>query len=74
MKQYKNMRKTIKILDRVICDRCKKVLKKDSLDNVEGGTLSISFGYDSDYDLESYDADICDNCFKKVLRKFMVPR
>lgn len=58
--------KTIEIIDDVECDICGKTCK-DHIDNIESATLSAYWGYSSKKDGQSFEVDICENCFDKTL-------
>jgi hypothetical protein len=66
MKKY--VKKTIDDLDDITCDVCNQSCKKHH--NIESATLSAYWGYDSKRDGETFDVDICESCFDKLI-KFM---
>lgn len=78
MRKYKT--RQVKALIDIYCDICNKRCKRDSdwiavadadapltEKDFELATLSATWGYNSRKDGESYHADICENCFDKVV-------
>ena len=67
MRKYKEVKKTEETLDEATCGWCGKVVNKTG-HQIEGIMFSLAFGYGSDYDLQSFDFEICDDCFSKYLK------
>ena len=68
MRTYKEIKKKVDTVDKIVCDLCGKDIKiyenSTALDPwFEGGQMSILFGYCSKNDGDLYQLDICDNCF-----------
>ena len=61
MKTYKN--KTVKVLDRTICDICGKTCTDDFYNNHENATLEAYWGYNSRSDGSKYEIHLCEQCF-----------
>ena len=61
---------TTKIIE-AKCDWCGEKVKDDTLQVSGYGQLSIHFGWDSEYDDDRWDGEICDRCFEKYLKPKM---
>lgn len=58
----------------VICNKCKKEMNmKNSV--VREGVFSVdySFGYFSEKDRETHSFDLCEACYDRMVREFMIP-
>lgn len=65
IKKITKVKKEEEVLDKITCDWCEKVIYEQEKHFTEGGTLHIHFGYGSDFDMDIYNFDICNNCFKE---------
>lgn len=63
----KTAEKTVEFIDDVICDICGKSCK-DKLDNFENAELNAYWGYTSKRDGDTYEVDMCEDCFDKTLQ------
>lgn len=71
MREYKkNSNDCLKIL----CNKCGKELKT-SKGMITDAALSIDYewGYFSDYDGETHSFDICQDCYKEMVKGFIIP-
>ena len=59
------------IITKVYCDYCKKEFDKITVFCNGFGQISISFGYGSSFDDDSFNLQICDACFKKNFLKLV---
>ena len=62
MINYKHIEKTELVVDNVTCDSCNKIC-----DNNEFMSLSESWGYYSNKDLQTWTAQICEKCIDEKL-------
>lgn len=60
-------KKTVKVLDKTICDICGKTCTDDYYNNHENATLEAVWGYNSGRDGEKYEIHLCENCFGETL-------
>lgn len=65
MKTFK--KKTVKVLDQIICDVCGKTCTDDFYNNHENATLEAMWGYNSRSDGTKFEIHLCENCFGDVL-------
>jgi hypothetical protein len=66
MKTYKN--KTVKTVDKILCDSCGKDCTINvPVDEHEYAELSATWGYFSDQDGLQFDIQICETCFNEVI-------
>jgi hypothetical protein len=49
----------------VTCDVCNGECRKEY--NIESASIKVSWGYESDHDLDNYDFDLCESCFLKTV-------
>ena len=72
MRKYKKIKIEKKIIKKVFCDLCKKKIDMEDLGNRdslrEGGSIIIHFDYPSKNECETYEGDICDDCFDKIFK------
>src|SRR4030042_7104892 len=57
---------------KVICNFCKAEFDKLTVDCRGYGKIYISFGYGSKYDGAPYKFHICDACFEKYFKNFIL--
>ena len=57
---------------KVICNFCKVEFDKLTVDCRGYGKIKVSFGYSSKYDGLKYTFHICDACFEKHFKKFIM--
>jgi hypothetical protein len=83
MRHYRKVRKTkmVEELVGITCNFCSRKIihefhsdaprraRRDP-DAVSGGTVTITFGYPSAFDLHTHEFDVCDACFKKRFLPF----
>lgn len=56
-------------VDEVICDVCKRKIEKDSFGYIRDHIhIEKTWGYNSDKDGEHIEADICEECFDKIIK------
>lgn len=67
MREYKEILK--KEVSDIVCDICKKscVRYEDNIDSAEYGTIEAYWGYFSKKDGETFNCEICEDCFDKVI-------
>ena len=65
MKTFKLQQK--EILDRIFCDVCGECCTDDNC-GTESATLSAQWGYLSKKDGQTYQIDLCENCFDMTLK------
>jgi len=62
MEITKNVKKKVVEVVDIKCDICKKSCKDKVTGNLEFMKLSVNWGFGSKYDLESWEAHICEKC------------
>lgn len=60
------------IMESCTCDWCGKEILLGHGGYIDGGTVKLYFGYGSDFDDDTYEAHICDDCFRKELQSKMI--
>ena len=68
MKKYKTVKVEKEELTIVICDFCGEEFDKHWAEYKGFGQIKVEFGYPSNYDGDVYEAEICDDCFKKLFK------
>lgn len=60
------------VVTNVICNKC----KKESINETWGESvfqhIRCSFGYGSDYDMENWSFDLCEDCLTDVIKTFEI--
>ncbi len=74
MKIYRDKIITTQTLHQVQCNCCGKILKTDAHNNIED-FLSVSkrWGYNSEFDNQIHSFDLCQQCYKKIIKNFNLP-
>lgn len=72
MVKYLEVKDVISIPVEQICNKCGKVIVDES--DYVGNYFStrFSFGYGSDFDLETHQIDLCDECFDELIKTFKI--
>lgn len=66
MKTYK--KKTVKVVDQVLCDCCGQSTTNIEQIGPDYATLESCWGYGSPNDGVKYDIQLCENCFYDILK------
>jgi hypothetical protein len=66
MKTYK--KKTVKVIDQVLCDCCGQSTTNIEQIGPDYATLESCWGYGSPNDGVKYDIQLCENCFYDILK------
>ncbi len=69
MKEFKEITLVKKEVAKVICNGCGKELDR----HVDYLSVCKSWGYGTDYDGKVHSFDLCDECYKKIIDKFVIP-
>lgn len=71
MKFYKEETVILKKTEKIICNFCGEEIKKEG-ENVFYDYIEIKkkWGYLSDFDGQTHSFDICQNCYKKLIKEF----
>lgn len=73
MKKYKSVTIEKLDVDKVICNCCGKEIKIDKFGEIEDYiTIKKSWGYNSNFDGEEHEIDICNDCYQKWIEKFEI--
>ncbi len=72
MKHYKTILVEKQVPDQIICNCCGKTLEGQHpyLDYLH---IQKQWGYDSPYDGETHEMDICPDCYAKWIQTFKIP-
>ena len=72
MREYANG--TAAVLKKVICNQCKKELEvTDQMALSEWLSVDKSWGYFSRKDGETHSFDLCEDCYDKLIKGFVLP-
>lgn len=74
MKIYKDETLVVKKVSTIKCNCCGNEIPSDKF-GYTSDYLSITkkWGYNSDFDNEKHNFDICENCYKEIISKFKIP-
>lgn len=71
MKKYKTVIVEKNQVERVICNCCGQDIKKDRFGQLEDYvTIKKNWGYNSAFDGQVHDYDICNECYRDWINKF----
>lgn len=72
MRQYQL--KETKEIKKIVCNQCGKEIPATN-GRAEEGVFSVDYtwGYFSDKDGERHSFDLCESCYDKLLRGFLIP-
>lgn len=84
LKKYNKKLKKVEVLHQIKCNMCEKSdiysEEKEAIDAMRNAfidshyhSFDIKFGYGSQYDLETWSFDLCENCLEKVANSFLIP-
>jgi len=72
MRRYRNEEK--KVLENVSCNGCGRRLKVENGELKEGCFCARqAFGYFSSMDGEIHSFDLCEDCYRELIKKFTLP-
>ena len=57
------------MIDSITCNKCGKTIP----DNEENIHISNTFGYYSDFDMETHRFDLCQDCYKNLINSMTIP-
>ena len=70
MIKYKTVQRSIKVIDKVFCDKCKKEIT-DDLEIQEVHSINFVGGYSSIFgDGYEVDIDLCQHCLYELIKDF----
>lgn len=72
----KKVRRYVRQIEDVICNKCGKsckVILDDKTFTYEHANIYTTWGYGSERDGEAHDAHLCEQCFYKVVKGFKHP-
>lgn len=73
MKVYKNVQFTKKEIAEVKCNKCCKLIEKDTLGNlVDYFSVDKRWGYGTKLDSEEHKFDLCEDCYKEIIDSFLI--
>lgn len=73
MRVYKTIAVDIKKIEKVFCNSCGESIKTDKHGNMSDYLhIEKCWGYDSDMDGEEHSIDICQECYKEMIKKFKI--
>lgn len=65
--------KEVEEVSNVVCNMCGEEIKKDEYGNfADYVTINKTWGYLSNMDGEKHSADICQECYMKIIGKFAI--
>ncbi|MBQ7915996.1 MAG: hypothetical protein IJ315_04325 [Firmicutes bacterium] len=67
MRQYKTIQVSKRVIDRVRCNCCARLIQDE-----EYFSAVKHWGYRSPYDTEVHAMDVCTDCYEKWIRSFAV--
>lgn len=72
MKDYKDVTITKKVASSITCNKCGKStnISDDGWEQGRFQSFSLSFGYGSIYDEETWKFDICESCLGEFVKTF----
>ncbi|MEK4025404.1 hypothetical protein [Sporosarcina sp. FSL W7-1283] len=75
MRDYKKKEVTItkSRLQKVVCNKCgKHDDAKEGINLAHYQEIGVSFGYGSDYDMQSWKFDLCEECLVELVKTFKI--
>lgn len=77
MREYRETKKVEKQIEEVsaACNKCGKKFEKNKSDlcwDAQLHNFGVSGGYGSEYDMESFDFDLCEECVNELVKTFMI--
>lgn len=72
MRKYRN--ETVEKLELLSCNRCGKSIKLVNGMGAEGVChVEVPWGYFSEMDGEVHSFDLCEECYRKLIKEFAIP-
>lgn len=74
MREHKKEERTIQetVVTNVICNKCKKESTNETWGKSVFQEFHCSFGYGSQYDMETWSFDLCEDCLTDLIKTFEV--
>lgn len=72
MDEFEKIQQTVEVLTDIKCDSCGKSCKTpEPIGGFEFMELKANWGFNSEFDLQTWSAKICESCVMKKLREFI---
>lgn len=72
MKEYKKVRRYVNELFKTCCNKCGKNLYEDGIGVFNTHDFVVSNGFGDKHDGEHHFFDLCDGCYCKLIKSFII--